>query len=81
MATLHLTELPIEDVLALVARAFDRTFAAEQEQLDVELTRDCVDRDTIDATLKDQQAEFMAWRRGQLAELCDRFFMPSGVLH
>jgi hypothetical protein len=77
----HLTELPIDCAISLAGRKLDRGFAIEMAQLEAELIRDGVNRDSIDGLLEYRRGQFVIWRAQELTELRDWLLDYNRKLH
>ena len=81
MSTLDLTGLPVNDALSLARHRLDREFAFEMAELETDLVRGGVARCDIEGLLEHERAEFVAWRREHLAELCSWLAECNRKLH
>jgi hypothetical protein len=77
----QLTELPIDCAISLAARTLDRGFAIEMEELEAELVRDGVNRDSIAGLLEHKRDRFLLWRAQELTELRDWLMDCNRKLH
>jgi len=77
----QLTELPIDCALSLAGSTLDRAHAIEMEQLEAELVRDNVCRDSIDGLLEHRREQFVLWRAQELTELRDWLMDCDRKLH